>query len=352
MNDIEIFKFEEIKIPTLNEKKNSRKDWIDYGDENNYPKFLYDLYCNCSDHQSIIDGVVNYVVGNGMISNNTELSNFFKKVNNDGENIDDILKKVELDFQIFGGFSLQIIPNKKGGLAEIYWIDFMKCRLNEDKTLVYYSHKWKKYDTDYETYEIFNGKNLNKTTIFYYSGAKTRGVYPIPLYNGGIRSISTAIEIDKFHLNNISNGFQVSTLIQFNNGDPLPEQKLEIEKKIKEKFNGTNGQKLMTIFNESKDKGVTVEKLDADNFGDQFVELSKNTKNNIFTSHKITSPALFGVTIENQGFSKTEFEESFDIFNQTVIKTYQNIMIKEFTKIFSNFYTDTSININPYTLSI
>lgn len=349
---VDIFNFENTIIPILNEKID-RNGYVKYGDDNKYPIFLYDLYNDCAEHQSIVDGITNYVLGSGMISDNPNLNLFLNKVNKDNENINDILMKCILDYIIFGGFSIQVIPNRQKELVELYWVDFMNCRISEDEILVYYSKDWdKKWGNNrFEVFNNFNGEYNGKSQIYYFKGYKTRGVYPSPLYNGAIRSIMTSIEIDKFHLNNISNGFQASTIISFNNGEPTIEQKKEIEKKINEKFSGTSGQKLMTIFNESKEKGVEIQKMNADDFGEQFQELDKNTRNNIFTAHKVTSPALFGVIVENQGFSKTEFNESFEIFNNTIIKSYQNIFIKEFTKLFNNFYNDFELKIKPFELN-
>lgn len=352
-NDLSIIQLSAQEVPQLVEVIMRGKDWVNYGESNTYPEFLWGLYKDSADHQSIIDGIVSYVVGGGMKTTNQSLFSFFNKVNKDEETIDDILVKTVLDYLIFGGFTSHVIPTNKGELSQLFWLDFMRSRTNEDEDTIFYSTEWGKWGTKPEPYAAFDKKNSKREQIFYFKGHKTRGIYPLPLYNAAIKAILTDIEIGNFHLNNISNGFQVSTMLNFNNGEPSPELKREIEKKITDKFNGTSGSKIMTTFNESKEKAVTVEKLNADNFDEQFNTLKKNVQGTIFTAHKVTSPALFGIKMEGTGFSKTEYKEAWEIFNQTVIESLQKTIEDEFYKLFKPYFNTlqrSEISIEPYTL--
>lgn len=345
----------DLVIPKMEERKVRNKEYISYGDKNAYPQFLWSLYNDCADHQSIVDGLVLYTIGGGIKSTNPKVQALFNKVNDDDETIDDLMKRVLLDYFIFGGMSMQIVPNRLGDLSKLYWTDFMNCRVNEEETFVYYSKEWGRWSVDAKVYELFDGKKDEsgkvKSKIHYFKGNKTRGIYPICHYNAAIRALMTSVEIDNFHLNNIQNGFQASTIINFNNGEPDETTKKEIEDKLEEKFVGTSGQKHMISFNENKDNAVTVEKLDADNFDEKFNALQKTVQNTIFTAHKVTSPALFGIKMENTGFSETEFKEAFKIFNETIIKSYQKTTISELTKVLRPFFgTDLGLSIEPYNI--
>lgn len=329
---------EDVEIPILIEKKGRGNiEWVRYGELNNYPDFLLGLYENSADHQSIVDGLVQYTVGGGLKTTNPLLIKFFEQVNED-ESIDDLYRKVALDYFIFGGFNLHLIPTKGGNISKIYWIDFQSIRVNEDENKVFYQDVWKRYSNDPKEYSNFDRSVNNKEQMFYFKGHKSRGVYPIPLYNGAIKSIATDIEIANFHHNNISKSFQVNTIINFNNGSPNKPQKEELERDIRKKFTGTSGNNLLLTFNESKEKETTVVKLDSDNFGEQYDSLAKSVQNKIFTAHKVTSPALFGIKMEGTGFSKTEYMESFNIFNQTVIRSHQEVIENELYKIFKVYF--------------
>lgn len=125
--------------------------------------------------------MVNYTIGNGIQTTNQSLLNFFKKVNDDSETIDDISKKLLLGYEIFGGFAMLVTPNKMEELYSIEYLDFMKCELSEDEKSVYYSDKgWEnKYKVDTKVYPVFDSKKINKQSIYYFTGFKSRGIYPV-----------------------------------------------------------------------------------------------------------------------------------------------------------------------------
>jgi len=346
--DYEFMVFENVNTPVLKESITRGKKWVNYGENNKYPDFLWELYGNCPEHSSIVDTLAMYTLGGGVVSSNPSVQAFFNKVNNDGDTINDVVSKLLLDYNIFGGWCLQTIPNKAGALQELYYVDFQKARVSKDEDLVFYSKDWGKWAAEYDEYPNWTGET-KKTQMYYFKGHKTKGIYPIPLYTSAIMSIQTSIEISKFHLNNISNGMSANTIISFNNGTPTDDVKKAIEKDIKSKFGSTSGSKFMVFFNESKDKGVEVSKIDADEWDKKFEQLSKSTRQSIFTAHKVTSPALLGVITENNGFSKEEFAEAFSIFNSTVVNSYQKIILRELEKVLSVYFQgDLGLSIKPY----
>lgn len=346
----EALSFTNVEIPLPTEGKMRGKEYVTYGIDNKYPLYLQSLYNDCAEHQTIIDGVVQYIIGQGINTTNAALQKFFTKINSDDETIIDLLSKIVLDYLIYGGFSVQPLENKVGKLGELYWVDNANIRLSEDEKFIFYSKKWGTWGAEADKFINFSNKNTKKS-IYYFKGNKTRGIYPQPLYNAAIKSIQTLVEINKFHLNNVANGFAASTLFSFNNGVPDDTTKRNIEEKLSKKFMNTSGQKFITIYNESKETGVEITKMDADNFGEQFDTLYKTAQNTVFTSHRITSPALFGIKMENTGFSETEYNEAFTIFNSTIIKSYQNTIISELNKLFKPYFgNDLGITIKPYQL--
>jgi len=350
MNEHFIVNFEQVSLPEPTEKKVRGKDYVGYGEDNKYPEFLKKIYDDCADHQSIVDGMVSFTVGNGITSTNAKLQKFFEGVNSD-ETIDDLCRKIMLDYYIFGGFCLDVIPNMARELSQMRYVDFMTARVDESEENIYISKDWGKWGAQALVYHNFKKGNIDKRQMFYFKGHKTRGVYPVPLYNAALRSLYTAIEITKFHLNNISNGFQVNTIVNMNNGIPQKEVREDIERDINAKFSGTSGSKLMVVFNESRDKGTEIQKLDADNFDEKFQALQKNAQQSIFTAWRVTSPALFGIKMENTGFSKTEYFEAFEIFTKTVVKSQQDILISELTKLFEPYFgKGLGISINPFNI--
>lgn len=335
-------------VPTFVEKVNSNKPYLNYGDNNQFPNYLWELYLRSAVLQSIINGTTDYAVGNGTIYNdNPTIQRLKDDANKDGETLDDIIKKIVADYLIFGGFAMQIIYNKVKEISEIYWLDFRNVRLNKEGDKVYYSDDWVRHANDYLTYDRFNPDNIKSTSVFYFKGHISRGIYPIPRYNGALAAIETSTEISKFHLNSILNNFSGNFIINFNNGQPSEDVQDEIERKISKKFTGAdNAGKFMLAFNDSKENGVTVERIQDDNFDKKYEALRTSTFKEIFIAFRAI-PQLFGYSLEGTGFNKQEFTESFELYNKTTVLPIQKDVERTFNKIFE---VPDSVIIIPFKL--
>lgn len=185
MENITFSQIERKDLPIYEEVKAKGKDYVSYGKDNLFPQYIWDLYLRSAVLQSIINGTGDYVIGEKMLYNSMLEPNA-RSINKEGEYLDDAIKQITSDYLIFGGFAIQILFNKLGGVAELYALDFQRIRVNEDLTKVYYSDSWGKWGTKALEYDIFDGKSRKGTSIFYFKGHITRGVYPIPKYNGAL----------------------------------------------------------------------------------------------------------------------------------------------------------------------
>jgi len=350
---IEVFSLEFAEIPEPKEVKTRSRDYISWGENNDYPEFLKKLYDNSATHQTIIDGIVGYVIGRGVKSQNPQLTEFFSRVNRYGHTINDVCELLALDIEIFGGCAVLVINSVAGGLSEIYHLDMARVRINEFENRVYFSKSWKSYmkEGEIKQYpEFLSAEAIGApSSVYYFKGNKTRGYYPVPGYNGALKAIQVDCHIIETHLNDVENGFTPNTIINFNNGQPKTEEiKKEIEDTIKRKFSGRNGAKIMLVFNNGKENAATIDKIESDDTNEKFISLRKNIKDEIFTAHRVTSPALFGVKMEGSGFSKTEYFEAFKIFNETVIKRKQKTLITILTQIFERYYQNPTLTIEHF----
>lgn len=335
-------------IPTFVEKENTGKPFLNYGIDNRFPNYLWDLYLRSAILQSIVNGTADYVGGNGInYDMDATIQRLKEDANKDGETLDDIIKKITVDYLIFGGFAMQIIYNKLQEISEIYWLDFRNVRLNKEGDKVFYSDDWVKHANDYVTYNIFNPEKKTGTSVFYFNGHITRGIYPIPRYNGALSAIETSTEISKFHLNSILNNFSGNFIVNFNNGAPSEDVQEDIERKMKAKFGGAdNAGKFMIAFNEGKDNAVTVERIQDDNFDKKYESLRTDTYKEIFVAFRAI-PQLFGYSLEGTGFNKQEFDEAFELYNKTTVQPIQKDLKRTFNKIFG---VSNSIDIMPFKL--
>ena len=324
------------------------KSFVAWGEMNNYPDYIDDLYQNVSTLHSIIDGITDYICGEGI---ETNLPSFFNYTNKKGISIDEIINYIAKDLVKYNGFALNILKSKTGEISEIHYIDFKRVRSNKEGTKFYYSTEWNKSfgRSKYIEYNSFlsdEGKN-DFSTIFYYKNDVNR-IYPTPTYGASVISCEIEKRINDYHLNNIVNSFSSNYIINFNNGKPSDEVQEEIEEEVNDKFCGSeNAGRPMLSFNNGKENETTVTKIDVDSFADKYNALTKRTKQDIFTAFRC-SPILFGIDQEKTGFNANEYAETFRLFNKTVIEPFQNKIIKAFDKIFK---TKNVINIIPFKIN-
>lgn len=315
-------------IPVMKETKITGKKYVGYGEDNRYPEYLFSLYQNSTILQAIINGIMDYAIGQGVTS---EFLTY--QVNSDGETWDDIMKNIFLDYMVTGGFACNVLRDAENRISEIYWLNVADVRLSEDGKTGFYDENISGWGSKPMELPIFDPKQKQKNSIFYYKGS-SRSLYPIPRWSGAIKAVETSCEISNYHLNSILNNFNPSAIISFNNGVPDKNTQEAIEKKINKKFVGSdNVNRFILSFSESGDNQTTVQTLGTDNTDAKFQTLKDSITEEIFIAFRAT-PALFGLNPENTGFSKQEFLESFQLFNKTVIEPIQKTLLKAFNKIF------------------
>ena len=332
-----------IKIPNVTkgramESNVAGGDVVSYGSNNNFPIYLWEMYTQSPTHQSIVDGKVDYICGGGIEFD-------LVTINSKGETMGGLLHKVAMDKIIFGGFAIQVVFNKLQEITDLFWVDFSKLRTNKQGDKVYFRNDWSSH-TEMIEYDVLDLRKANKTSqILYYRGLNCRSTYPLPSYFAALNAIETEGEIQTFHLSSIRNNFAASAIIQFNNGVPTDEERKQIEEQINSKFSGANNAaKLLIMYNESAENKTIIDRLETDNFDERFGRLGKDTQRNIFIAHRVTSPSLFGVVPENTGFTRQEYEESFGVFNKTVIQPQQ----REITEQIKRIFPDKEFRIKPF----
>ena len=94
--DLRVLTFAEAKQPEFKEKKG--EGYIQYGDRNDYPNYLVDLFNKSAKHNAIIKSKVHYITANGW-KGSPEAEPFIKKVNR-MESLEELTRKVSLDAEL------------------------------------------------------------------------------------------------------------------------------------------------------------------------------------------------------------------------------------------------------------
>ena len=313
------------------------KNLVTWGMDNQLPVLYHNCYNKSATLKAIIDGTINYVLGDDIVLDDSA-AYWREKVNRTGLTMRQLISRIAFSLNVYGGISIQVIFNKLGQVVELFPLDFGRCRTNEDGTKIYYAKKWTKYQTKSQEFDRFDPKNINKdnpTQIFYYKNDTTNSVYPLPPYAGALYDVLTEIECAKYSLNTVARGFSAKYVFNFPEANNLTdEQKDGIEEAIKNKFCGSENETNFMLYWKNEDgSGIEVTKIESDETPERYIAIKDNARTNIFVAMR-TTPLLMGlVNGISTGWATQEFSDSFKLFQKTVIKPQQDIIVEALEKI-------------------
>jgi len=338
-------KFNTISIPDIKEVQG--KDWVLFGDKNDFPQKLIELYNNSAIHNTALTAISEGILGEGIVGEGDNI------VNRTGETLQSLFKKITNDYLIFGGYALNVIWNREGSSwAELYHLPFQNVRAQKPDAFevvshYYYSKNWKQINKypplKYPAYNTQKTSDQYASQIYYcFDYSPGNIVYPLPYYRGALNDIELDIRISKFHNSNISNGLAPSMMINFRNGIPSPEEQQQIYFDIQQTFAGQD--EAGRFFLHFCDPGKELQVDPIENANDTYyITLEERISSRILTAHRITSPLLVGIR-SGTGFSsnKDEIIVSYGHLMGTVILPKQKILLDTFSKIYGQ-----NLTINP-----
>ena len=327
------------------------KNWIEYGTDdykNLYPNFIIDLYYNSGTHSAIINATAQMIAGQDITAKETDsvelnakLENFFKNANSK-ETLHEVLKKCAFDFKLQGGFALNVIYSKSGQVAELYHVPVERLRVGLPNAMgrvdkYYISADWSNIRRN-KPQEVAAFNPLDRTTPsqILYTGlySPNMEMYYTPDYSSACNWALIDQKVSEYHLGNIERGFSGSYFINMNNGVPTAEERLQIERSIEKKFTGSgNAGKFVLSFSDSRDRAAEITPIEVSNADKQYLALQELLVQNIMTGHRVTSPMLLGVKTEGQLGGRDELMQAFEIYQNTVVKPYQEHILKTIEKI-------------------
>ena len=323
-------------------EEDSKRGFIKWGVNNDYPQYINGLFKNVATLRSIIEGTVDYVIGNGVSIDDVVWD---VQVNEKGDTIEDLCRDLSRDYLKYGGFAVNVVRNKEGKVGSLYFIPLERLRFNEDRSEFYYSRDWEKSigRVKYTVYPKYDPQGKDPNSIYVYTNNRS-DVYPGPKWAASVKAAEIERQVNEYHLNSIGNGFSASYMISMNNGIPSEAEADEIEEKIIEKFTGSgNGGRVVINFANDKEHSAELTKLETDDAGEKYKSLIERTRNELFTAFRAT-PNLFGLPTAT-GFSNEEYMEAFRLYNRTAVRPIQNILVRAI-----NYITGKDITISPFTL--
>lgn len=354
-----IDQYVERNIVSPKERLNTARDLVEWGDGNRYPDYLLDLVNNVATLRSIVLGNVDFITGDD-VSILPRNGRFVDGImNRKGDTIRMQVRDLSKDYEVYGGFALQVIRDYTGEVAEIHYIDMRYLRMNKECNVFYYSEHWgdggrknvvvyPAFIPDLDWASLSDEeRNRHASSIVFVKNVHSQ-VYPAPMYAASILACEMERAINEYHWNSINNGFAPSMIVNFNNGDPGEQAKEEIEADFEEKFCGhQNAGRFLLSFNQSKASSTTFETPNVQDFGEKYQALAERSRQEIFTAFRAI-PLLFGLTAgTNTGFSTDEFEQSFKLYNRTQIRPVQRMIAEAYERIYGQ---SGVLTIKPFSL--
>ena len=319
--------------------EDNRKEWVAYGDDNNYFQFLIDRYNGSATNNAIINGMTELIYGKGLYATDASrkpdeyamMKSLFSRT---------CMRKVTFDLKAMGQAAFQVIYNKdKTKIVQVEHMPIETLRfekMNDDGEVTgyYYSKDWTKirkkgfeptripafgYGEKGEGLEIYCIKPY-RSGFYYYS--------PVD-YQGGLPYAELEEEVANYHINNIKNGLSPSMLINFNNGVPTEEERELIERRIIQKFSGSsNSGKFILAFNDNKEMAASIEPVQLSDASEQYQFLADESMRKLMVAHRVTSPMLMGIK-DNTGLGNNadELKTASLLFHNTVVRPIQELIL-------------------------
>lgn len=335
----------------------NRRGWVNFGSDNLYPDYLISLLNRSSKHNAIIKRKAMMLAGNGWETENkpADYLNFISNSLNE-LNLNDIIHRVGTDYEVFGGFAIEVIYTKdRARIAALNYIPFNKCRLSDCRKFVYYSDDWTKLNKFAPIKKpMFDLTNPTSNQILYVKEYRPGNeYYPTPDYLPIVPYCELEYDICLFHLNQVKNGFAPSMVITFNNGIPSDDEMKDVIHQLQNDYQGAmNSGKVMFLFSDGQERAPQITPIQLNNSDERFVELNREITQGILTGHQITNPGLFGISVPGELGQKSIILESLEIFQSTYVEPKQKMLERIFNKLAAFNGITTPLILKKYTLDL
>ena len=329
--------------PKIVEDKN--KEWVGFGEDNNYFQYLIDRYNGSATNGAIINAMASMIFGRGLDATDSArkpeqyamMISLLKK---------ETLRRAIYDLKLTSQCALQIAYSKdKKKIVRVEHLPVEtlraeKCGENDKEVQAYYYHpNWADLKPSDKPKRIpaFGVSEVPQNIEILYVKPYKAGMYyySTPDYQGGLQYAELEEEIANYHINNIQNGLAPSMLINFNNGVPTEEQRSLIEQNIQEKFSGSsNAGRFILAFNDSKELSASIEPVILSDAHEQYKFLSDESMRKVMVSHRIVSPMLVGIKDKTGlGNNAEELQTASLLMDNTVIRPMQVTILDELEKV-------------------
>jgi hypothetical protein len=352
--------------------------WKDNGDSAvvDYPNKILELYNNSSLHHSIIDMKAMMIAGAGLEvvdPNNPmaeETNNFLTKLNDFGQDANEINFRIALDQELFNGFSVQSVFKKDWSkIDSLLHLEFNKIRIETPdsegaKYGYYWAFDWGQYrPTRMHYFEGFNYntadmkkqefsaitkrimehnkeedvealKNFilqgNSQLYYYKKYAPNCAYYPLANYIACVPAIEIDILSDIYAQASLTNGMDNGIMITILGDASDPESQKSAKRILKSYAGARKAGKPVIVFTPSFEEAPKIEDIgNSNSLAQKYNVINQSVQQKILSGHRINSSTIVGIQISGKLGSMNELSQAEEIFfNKYVIP--QQVALNQF----------------------
>lgn len=339
-----------IEAPEFKEVNN--KDYILYGEGNDYPTILKDMMNQSAKHNSILVKKSNMTAGKGWDTQTPEQKKFVQNING-SETLTQIAYKNAYDLTLYGGFcSLVTWSKDRKSIARIQYMDWANVRrvkeLDDDSEVAKKQAEGIEFflvssDWSQERKERYKPKLVQGFSTEYNEEATqlvwvpmyrpgTQDTYPLPDYQAASTYIALDTEVSSWHLNNVKNGFAPSMMINMV-GVPSDEEMKQFQRKLEGQYAGSgNAGRIMLTVSEDAEQVPVITPLTLNDSDERYKDLENQIMENIIIGHRASFPAVGMQTAGKLGTSNEILEAELQ-FQKNVIDNYQFLIEETYNRI-------------------
>jgi capsid portal protein len=339
---------------------------MNYGQDNLYPQFIIEMWNKSAILRTGLLAKITAVKGNGLEPTIPGQEQLLEYANTE-ESFNEIWAKVVQDYEIFGGFCVNVIwSNDASRIAALYHVDFSKVRSGvldrETDRVEYYwvSSDWTRYKKAewkpkaYHRYDPNAAKEFPSQILYFFNHNPGQIFYGLPDWISAGTDVMSDVEISSYHCSHLKQGLTPSMIINMNNGDPGPIERQAIFEEIASSFSGTeNSGKFFLSFNQSKETETSIQTIQPVG-DDYYLQLEQRISSRVLSSLRITNPKICGLYLDTPGglknTTKDEMIVDYELFKQQVVIPDTKILLKPMNRLWNLMGGQGTLEVVPISL--
>ena len=318
--------------------------WVNWGSRNNYPTQLLNLYAESPTLKSCVSFAVTSIMGQGIDWKAMQLEGS-QLIPNYRYSWNEFLRRISLDYMLFGSFSFQVIKNRDGRTYSFYHqpIEQVRCSPKDDDGVITsywicpdWSAPSKYVPVEIDALEMRPDEEWKlrsgKPYLYVYNTYDPRvEYYSVPCWSSSIKAVQAECEMLNYDLKTCTNSFVPAGALQLPYMD-TEEQKQAMIREINNMFVGTNNANslLISFANGSDDEPVKFTPFAASSENvDLFNESDYRSTARILESFCIPSRTLIGLQERNTGFSSQGelLQTAFNLYQLLAGNHNRNVVV-------------------------